>query len=180
MDARPRSRLRPGSGPLTVALDAALVDLYTGASDAEAWAGLILTHSLIAPVYLANAAEAQVGEVDGTPCTFQPVPFAYVLPSRDAEGRQDLRLHICALGGEVRAVLDAAIEAPDEPPLARFGEWLYGSTAARWSPLLELALTDVAVTRDGVQCTATRADVLNRTVPAVLYRAATYPGLDRR
>lgn len=163
-----------------MALDAGLIAIYSGESDVDYWSGLVISHSLSGTRYLCNAAEAQSGLVDGVAQTFEAVPFAFVLPARDAEGRQDLRLHICAIGGEVRAFLDAAIGDPTEPVSLRYGEWLYGSTAQRWTPLLELALTDVVVTRDGVTCTATRGDVLNASVPRTLYRTTTYPGLDRR
>ena len=161
-------------------LSVELQAIYSTETDADYWSGLVLSHPLVTTQYLCNTLEAQTAYVDSTLQTFAAIPFSFTLPARDAEGQQDLSLQICAIGGEVRAILDAAIEDPTTPVTCQYGEWLYGSTAQQWDPLLELALTDIAVTLEGVACTATRSDVLNRSVPRQLYTVELFPGLNRR
>lgn len=163
-----------------MAITPELQAIYTGEADLDVWEGLVLSHPRAGTRYLANTASAVSGEVDGAVRTFEPVPFVAVLPDRDAEGRQDLRLQICALGGEVRALLNAAIADPTTPVSCRYGVWIYGDTALQSGALLALNLTNIVLTMDGVACIASRADILNKSIPAQLYRIDTDPGLDRR
>lgn len=162
-------------------LAAALQATYSGESDIDYWSGLVLSHPLAGTLYLTDAPEAVSGEVDGVLREFAPVPFLARLPERDApSGRQDIALAICAVGDEARVLLDAAIEDPNTPVSCRFGQWPRGGTDPLWDPLLELWLTDLALSVDTLTATASRADVLNRAIPALLYRPERYPGLIRR
>jgi hypothetical protein len=163
-----------------MAISAALQAIYSSEVDLTYWSGVVLSHPSATTVYLTDAPEAQVGLVSGVARTFTAVPFALVVPSRDAEGRQDLRVQVCAVGPGVAGLLDQAIADPTTPITLAYGQWLYGDTTQQWDPLLELALTDIVLTQDGIGATATAADVLNKPVPAQRYRIDTYPGLDRR
>jgi len=162
-----------------MSISADLQTRYSTETDQDWWSGMILSHSRAGTLYLCNDATAQQGAVDGTVRSFQAVPFQFELPSRSAEGRADLRLQICAIGGEAQRHVDAAIADPTEGILLRYGEWLRGDTTQQWDPLLSLTLTDVLVSETVVQATATAADLLNRPFPSVLYRIDTFPGLDR-
>jgi len=163
-----------------MSLSAELQAIYSAEVPLDYWSGLVLSHSLGGTYYLANAASAQTGAVDGTSRVFRAIPFAFALPQRDAEGRQEMQLQICAIGGEVRTLLDAAAADPTAPIICRYGEWLYGDATQQWDPLLELALTDLVLTQDGLACVASRADTLNRSVPREVYTPDRWPGLVRR
>ena len=163
-----------------MSLSPALAARYSSEVDQDWWSGLVLSHSRAGTLYLCNAEATQQGAVDGVVRTFQPIPFQFTLPSRSAEGRQDLRVQVCAIGGEAQAHVDAAMADPTEGILLRYGEWLRGDLTQQWVPLLSLTLTDVLISEAVVQAQATAADLLNRPFPSALYTTARFPGLDRR
>ena len=163
-----------------MAISAALQTRYTTETDQDWWQGVIISHPNISTVYLCDAEANQTGAVDGTNRTFLAIPFQIQLPRRDAEGRQDLTIVICAIGGEVRAHVDDAITDPTSPVVLRYGQWIRGDVTQQWDPLLSLNLTDILLADESVQCSATAADILNRPFPTALYRPSSFPGLDRR
>jgi len=117
---------------------------------------------------------------DGSPVTFGPIPFAVVLPQQDARGQQDLQITIDNIGREIMAPIEAAATMPSEPITVIYRVYLnQPTTYPQNDPPLELRLSNIAIGLQAVTGTATRADTLNRSFPSVLYRADTYPGLDR-
>jgi len=162
-----------------MSISAELVARYSTEVDQDWWEGLVLSHSLAGALYLCNAEAPQIGEVDGIAHTFQAVPFRLTLPARSADGRQDLRVELCAIGGEAQAHVNTALGDPTEGILLRYGQWLRGDPTQQWVPLLPLTLTEVVITDTAAAAQASSADLLNRPFPSVLYTRDLFPGLDR-
>lgn len=163
-----------------MAISAELQARYSTEVDQDWFGGLELSHSYGGTMRLCDAESDQTGAIDGTVYTFSAIPFKFSLPARDAEGRQQASLQICAVGRTAIAMLNAALADPTERIRCRYGQWIRGDTTQQWDPLLELSLTDVQITAALVTATATSADILNRPFPRQVYRVDRYPGLDRR
>jgi len=163
-----------------VTISAELQTRYSTEVDVDWWEAIIISHSRMATRYLANTKEAKSGTIDGAVRSFAAVPFRAVLPKRDGGGDQAMSLQICAVGGEVLSQLDLAIEDPTEPIRVRYTVYIDGDTAPQYDPPLEMAMTDVVCTEQAITATVSRADLINRPVPRVLYRPGAFPGLDRR
>jgi hypothetical protein len=163
-----------------MALSAELQARYSSETDVDWWQGIVLSHPNMTTVYICNDTQARQAAVDGTVRTFQAVPFKILRPSRSAEGRQDLRLQMCAIGAEAARFVAQALTDPTQPITLQYGEWLKSTTTQQMDPLLSLNLTDIVIGEQSVEATATATDTLNRPFPSVLYTVETFPGLDRR
>lgn len=161
-------------------ISAELQARYSSEVDVDWWEALILSHPAAGSYYLCNTPEPMQGIIDRSLQTFLPVPFDAKLPSRDGEGQQDLQIAVCNVGAEMSAAIEAAITQPEIAIRCRYTVYIVGDTAPQYDPPFELSLTDVVLTESQLTGTATRADVINRRFPSVLYRPSTYPGLSRR
>jgi hypothetical protein len=111
---------------------------------------------------------------------FDIVRFRIVLPTIDAKGRQDMRLTIDNVGREAMDAIEAAAAQPSTNIAAVYRVYLdQALTAPQNNPPLILSLSQLTVTLEAIQGTATRADVLNRPFPSQVYRVDLYPGLNR-
>lgn len=133
--------------------------------------------------YLANDVHAwdfKLSATASSSTTFQPVRFNATLPTVDARGQQDLQLTIDNVGREAMGAIEAAAANPTVHIVATYRVYLdLVDSVPQVEPPLKLALQSIAVALDSITGTATRADTLNRPFPSELYRADTYPGLDR-
>lgn len=145
---------------------------------------LELAHPLFPQTYyVANDVRAWAFKLTAaapTSTTFQPVRFAVTLPAMDARGQQDLQMAIDNVGREAMDAIEAAAADPTKHIAVTYRVYLdLADSVPQIDPPLVLALQSIIVTNDAITGTATRADVLNRPFPSELYRADTYPGLDR-
>lgn len=154
---------------------------YSSEVDVDWWEALILSHSKFTQTYyLANTIDAQYGSIDGATQTFQPVPFAFSWPARSDSGRGDMSVSIGAIGNEVTAEIERALEDPTERIKAQFTVYLFSSTISQYDPPIELSLTNIVATEQQISGQATNADTLNAPFPRVVYRGDQFPGLVRR
>jgi hypothetical protein len=143
---------------------------------------LELTHSKFPePFYITN--DTQTWEFtleDNSVKLFKILPFKIVLPAQDGMGRQDLRISIENVGLEAVEAMDAAGQDPSENINVVYRVYLDKPLSApQNSPPLRLTVTNISMTLDTIEATATKADTLNRAFPGVVYRTDNYPGLDR-
>ena len=115
----------------------------------------------------------------GAPVTFDPLPFAVVLPSKSGEGQQDLGVSIDNVDQAIIDELEAANADPTTKITATYRAYTASDPGAPAFILPALALTDIVATDTSVKGTATRTDVINRPFPSVLYTIQLFPGLDR-
>ena len=163
-----------------MSLDPDLVTRYTTEMRKDWHDAYVLSHPSSETVYLIDHSEEFEGLVDGYLRLFLPVPAQRIPPSRDDSGRQDAAITWAGVGGEAREFLDAAIADATQPVTCRWSIYLEGDQEPKIVPWVELALTNIAVTRETVSAIATRADILNRPFPTEVYRVERYPGLRRR
>ena len=144
------------------------------------WEALVVSHPAAGTYYLTKAPESFQATFLGATVTFQPIPFDVLLPDRDGEGQQDLRIAICNVGGEMLTALRKASKAGRNPIKVQWTLYLDGNKAMQYDPPLELTLTDVTLTVTQMTGVGTRYNVFDRAFPYVVYRPDTFPGLARR
>lgn len=144
------------------------------------WEALVLSHSTAGTYYLTNAPTTITGVFLGATRTFQPIPFEVLLPDRDGEGQQDLRIAVCNVGGEMLKALRTASQAGREPIKVYWTIYIDGNTKAQFDPPLELELTSVALNATQMTGIGSRYNVFDRLFPYVTFRPDNYPGLARR
>lgn len=147
--------------------------------DALWWEALVLEHTT-GTYYLTNAPTTIQGVFKGAVRTFQPIPFEVLLPDRDGDGQQDLRISVCNVGGEMLNALRKASQAGRSPIKVYWTVYLNGNTMPQYDPPLELVLTDVALSATQMTGIGSRYNIFDRQFPYVTYRPDTYPGLARR
>jgi len=157
-----------------------LAERYATEVDVDWYEALGLSHPAVAPMYIGTHPEPQLGTMDGAEQTFWPVPFRVILPTRDANGRQDMSVAIGNLNREGITLLEQAISQPDQAIKVLYTVYLVGDPSPQIDPPIELALTDISVNEDVVTATATRSDILNLPFPREVYRPNWFPGLHRR
>ena len=143
---------------------------------------LELSHSQFLQTFFINNALRlwQFDLGDGTLQEFSPVPFQMVFPTIDGRGQQDLQLMIDNVGRDAMDAIEAAALFPQENIAVTVRTYLnQKDSLPQNSPPLKLTLSEIEVSKTAITGTATRADVLNRPFPSVLYRPDTFPGLDR-
>jgi hypothetical protein len=151
----------------------------------DIWPTLELAHPYFTKTYYLTSAPAAFTarlETTGNPTvTFQPFPFAVVLPTVDGAGQQDLQV---TLTNADQTIADEVQNAHHYPQLlisAVYREFLSTGDATQLpqSAPLRLSFTSIQITEDAVSGVAGRSDVLNRRFPGVWYDVAKFPGLDR-
>jgi hypothetical protein len=110
---------------------------------------------------------------------FQIVPFAAVPPTNDGKGQQDLQIVIDNVGREAMAAIEAAAMRPDENIVVVYRVYVDRTASPPQNDPLVLSLQNIQIKLESITAAATRADVLNRPFPSVVYRTELYPGLDR-
>jgi hypothetical protein len=111
---------------------------------------------------------------------FQPVRFTAVPPTTDGKGQQDLTLVIDNVGREAVDAIEAAAADPTTNIAVTYRVYLdVEDSEPQNDPPLVLALQSIKITHEAIAGTATRADVLNRMWPSVLYDPRNFPGLNR-
>lgn len=162
-------------------------DLRTAYASAPAgvdiWPTLELAHPLWgAPYYLTSAPAPFTATLESGPTvTFQPFPFAVVLPAVDGAGQQDLHVTLTNADQAIADAVQLAHRDPTQRITAVYREFLSSGNAAQspQSAPLHLAFASIQITEDAVTGIAGRSDVLNRKFPALWYDVAMFPGLDR-
>lgn len=159
-----------------------LIQRYKSEVDVDFLEVLILSQSSMGNYYLVNAPDgaSRQAVVDGVLRTFIAIPFTAIPPARDGEGQQDMALAICNIGLEMTNAVEQAALAPSEPIRCRYSTIIEGDTALQIDPPLELQLTDIQITSEVLQATATRANTFGRQFPYEVYRGDRWPGLVRR
>ena len=143
---------------------------------------LELRHSHFQQVYyLTNDYQAWTFSLEsGELAQFLAIPFSIVPPGQDGRGQQDLQIVIENVGREVMAPIETASNWPAESIQCIYRTYLdRPNSLPQNDPPLDLRLTDIVVGLESIVATGTRADTLNRAFPSAVYRASTYPGLDR-
>ncbi len=178
MPLKRRTHRYAGDRKVTISQD--LVTRYTSEANVDWHEAFILRHPVAGNLYLINFQDEFVGLVDGYPQTFSPVPAQVVPPTRDSNGRQDLSIVWSGVQGQALAYLDEAIADRTQPVECWYTIYIEGNRNPQLDPMMELALTNIAVTETTVTAIATRADILNKVFPSEVYRVDRYPGLRRR
>ena len=159
--------------------------LQTARASAPAAQGILRTLELWHPAwparqYLTNWPEPFDAELEsGATVTFQPFPFAVVLPTVDGAGQQDMKV---ALSNADQAVADLVRLAHTDPTQrieCTYREFLSDDPGTLQSAPLRLSFDSIQITEDSITGVAGRSDVLNRRFPGVWYDVAHFPGLDR-
>jgi Domain of unknown function (DUF1833) len=155
----------------------------------DLWPTLTLEHpawvtSGHGPYYLTSAPVAFTArlETTGNPTvTFQPFPFALVLPAVDGAGQQDLQVTLTNADPTITQAVQLAHADPTQRIVATYRVFLstLGATQTPQGPPLRLAFDSIQVTEEAVAGIAGRSDVLNRRFPGLWYDVALFPGLDR-
>ena len=163
---------------MTISAD--LITRYTSEVDVDWREALAFNHPLAGDRYIINHHEEHQGYFGTSLKIFQPVAFEVVLPTRDSSGRQDMSINLANVLGGPQAFLEAAIVDGTRPIVCAYSVFILGSPTAQVDPWIYFNLTDIALTEEALTATATRADVINRTFPSMVYRTDRYPGLVRR
>jgi hypothetical protein len=133
-----------------------------------------------APYYLTSWPRPFVAELgDGTTATFDPFPFAIVLPTVDGAGQQDMQVTITNADQQIADAIRLAHQDPSTNIEAIYREFLGSDLGAMQSAPVRLAFDSIQITEDAVSGVAGRSDVLNRRFPGVWYDVQRFPGLDR-
>jgi hypothetical protein len=166
-----------------MAISQALKEIYSSAPAQQRYIEtLAFSHSLFPRTYyLTNDNVAwQFTLESGATVTFQAVPFAIILPKLEGNGNQDMNLTISNIGRDLIDPLELANGLPTEAVKCTYRVFLDQPLGSpQNTPVLELIITGVEVTKNAVSATATRADVLSRAFPYNFYRASQFPGLKR-
>jgi hypothetical protein len=162
----------------------ALLTAYASApAGVDIYATLELDHPLWpAPYYLTNAQVAFTATLEtGPTVTFQPFPFAVVLPAVDGAGQQDLQVTLTNADQSIADAVQAAHADPTTRITAVYREFLSSDAPphAVQSAPLTLQFDQIQITEEAVTGIAGRADTLNRRFPGRWYDLARFPGLDR-
>lgn len=126
-----------------------------------------------------NVKEIVVRLEDGTNAKFIGLPFGIRMPARDSNGRQDLSIEVDNVDRQIMEEIDLAARDYSTHIQVTFREYTSDYLDAPAANPITLAITDVEISAKSVNLTATRADILNRVFPALLYKTHYFPGLDR-
>lgn len=145
---------------------------------------LTLTHSKFpgGVYWLTNAPAAfSAKDENGVATTYQPYPFAIVLPTVDGAGNQDLKVSLSNADLTITKAVQAAHVDPTERIVAIYRVYLSSLDATQQpqSAPLRLEFDTIQFTEEAVTGVAGRSDTLNRRFPGVWYDVAHFPGLDR-
>lgn len=110
---------------------------------------------------------------------FSSLPFVIKLPSRDGNGRQDLSVQIDNIAADIILELENAALDYNTPIKVVFREYTSDNLNAPGNDPIELMATEVDANEATVNITASRADVLNKLFPSLLFTTIEFPGLDR-
>jgi len=163
-----------------MALSADLQQRLTTEIDQDWWEGIVLTHPYMTTICLCSDSEDRQGYVDGVLRTFTAAPIVVPDPDRNAEGRTDVQIQICAVGGEAQSFVAQAAADRSQSITLRYGRWLRDDPTQKVDPLPSVSVTDVLLGDELVLLSASATDVLNRPFPSQLYTIGRFPGLDRR
>jgi hypothetical protein len=148
----------------------------------EIWQTLELAHPLFGVFFLTNAPTPFTVTLEtGQLATFQPFPFALVLPTIDGAGQQDLSVTLTNADQAVADAVQLAHADPTTRIVATYRVFLssLGSAQPPQAPPLRLEFDSVQITEEAVSGVAGRSDTLNRRFPGTWYDVVHFPGLDR-
>jgi Domain of unknown function (DUF1833) len=173
----------------TLSITPALRQVYASApAGVDIWPTLELSHPLWTQTYyLTSAPAAFTATLESGPSgkgptvTFQPFPFAVVLPTVDGAGQQDLSVTLTNADQAIADAVQAAHADPTQRITCVYREFLSTGDATQLpqSPPIRLAFDSIQITEEAVTGIAGRSDVLNRRFPGIWYSASAFPGLDR-
>lgn len=141
-----------------------------------------LSHSQFGRVFhLTNDFKAwEFDDGAGNILQFNPLPFQVVLPGRDSAGSNDMEFSFSNAGKLMMEALELSRANTREPIkiIYRVYRDIWQDTP-QINPPYEMEITDVNVTLEAVNVTATRFNVLGRLFPRLLYSVNEFPGLKR-
>jgi hypothetical protein len=156
-----------------------LIERYQTEVDVDWRQAFVFEHPRAGTIYLINHTESLSGLFRETLCEFLPVPVETTWPTRDDSGTYEINLSICGVGGEAKTFLDKATKNADIPVSCFMSIFVLGDPTPQIDPWIELHLTGIVISLEGVAATATRVDIINRPFPRNVYRLSKYPGLRR-
>lgn len=142
---------------------------------------LELSHPLWSKVYyLTTWHEPFTATLESGPTvTFEPYPFAVVLPAVDGAGQQNMQVTLSNADMLVADLVRAAHADPSQRIVCVYREFLSDAVDAPQSAPLRLSFDAIQITEEAVAGIAGRSDVLNRRFPGIWYDVQHFPGLDR-
>ncbi len=141
----------------------------------------VFEHPRAPTIYAINHPyETDVIGHDGKTRTFQPIPIEMTFPTRDDGGTYEFSLTICGVGLEAKNFIDKAYQDPTKPIKCFWSVVILGSPTPQIDPWIELDLTGISLSIEGLAATATRVDILNKAFPKNVYRLSKFPGLRRQ
>lgn len=167
-----------------MALSGNLVARYTSEVDVDWRSAIVLEHPNAGILRLIDYTEEFTGygnaTVDPALRVYAPLPMQVQLPARDQSGRSDMGIVWDGYNDIILNYLNAAIVDGTQPIICRYTIYILTDPNPQISPFLEFKLTGISATETRVTATASRADIINRAFPTVIYRTDMFPGLRRR
>ena len=142
--------------------------------------GILMRHSSwSADVTVTSHYEDFEGILDGQTWLFDAVPTMTILPSKTADGDQQMSMVFNGIESDVIARLKSAIDSPQEPITVVYSEYFIGNPAPQIDPPYRLYLSTLTLNGSTLTGTASRPDIINRPFPNRIFRVDEFPGLLR-
>jgi len=163
-----------------VTLAADLIARYKSEVPVDWAAAYVLYHPQAGYQYLVNGYEEIQGKFFGTLQTFLPIPISMVLPKIDDSGNASMSITMGNVGLEPIYFLDRAIVDGETPITCWYSVFIDGDVEPKIDPWIEFTMSNITANETAVTASATRADILNRRFPRIIYKVEEWPGLRRR
>jgi len=113
--------------------------------------------------------------------SFFAAPFEVSLPTRDGEGRGDIKVTFSFPQTLISEQLETALANPLEAVSMKYTCFLYSTRLVPlYDPWLQFYVTEVASNESTVAITGQISDLVNRRFPTGVYSGQHFPGLIRR
>jgi len=111
---------------------------------------------------------------------FLPFSFEVKLPTVDSSGLQELTISIANADRLLLEEIEAAQEVPEENITCIYSVYLdIPDSQPQIDPRITLSITDIQVSLQTINATASRFDILGRQFPKGIYNLDDFPGLRR-
>jgi len=110
--------------------------------------------------------------------TFQPGAFSIKFPEKSTSGRRDIQLVLDSLSTDAVNQLEQVADHPERQRITAVVRE-YASNNLDYPGRIDDRLTVINPTISGsrVQCSLVFNDTINKTIPSILYKLETHPGL---
>jgi len=159
-----------------------LQEIYATAVDQPFVETLSFTHSRFTKDWhITNDMKSwTMKDENGADVTYEQLPFAVKLPTRDGQGTQELQIAIANAGLDMMKEIELAQEKPDEVIQCSYRVYLaVDGSSPEIDPPLRLSISEVTADLETINCTASRFDLMNRAFPRNIYTTEDFPGLRR-